>query len=97
MTFAGGEGYTSSGTFTVSGEYTDEALPTDVTCEYRASERKIDGVNTATMLSSTMSVTDTSGKVLASFTGCEGAEINLMPGNYNYCLLYTSPSPRDFG
>ena len=31
-----------------------------------------------------MSVTDTSGKVLASFTGCEGAEINLVPGNYNY-------------
>ena len=84
VTFAGGEGYTKSGTFTVSGEYTDEALPTDVTCEYRASERKIDGVNTATMLSSTMSVTDTSGKVLASFTGCEGAEINLVPGNYNY-------------
>ena len=31
-----------------------------------------------------MSVTDSSGKVLASFTGCEGAEINLLPGTYNY-------------
>ena len=84
VTISGEEGYSDSGSFTVSGEYTDEALPTDVTCEYRASERKIDGVNTATMLSSTMSVTDSSGKVLASFTGCEGAEINLLPGNYNY-------------
>ena len=83
-TISGEEGYSDSGSFTVSGKYTDEALPTDVTCEYRASERKIDGVNTATMLSSTMSVTDSSGKVLASFTGCEGAEINLLPGTYNY-------------
>ena len=84
VTFAGGEGYATSGTFTVTDTYTSEALPTDVTCEYRASERKIDGVNTATMLSSTMSVSDSSGAVLASFTGCEGAEINLEPGTYSY-------------
>ena len=36
------------------------------------------------MLASTMTVTDSSGSVLASFTGCEGAEINLVPGVYNY-------------
>jgi Fe-S oxidoreductase len=84
VTFAGGENYATSGTFTVTDEFTSEALPTDVTCEYRASERKINGVNTATMLASTMTVTDSSGSVLASFTGCEGAEINLVPGVYNY-------------
>ena len=84
VTFAGGDNYATSGTFTVTDELTSEALPTDVTCEYRASERKIDGVNTATMLASTMTVTDSSGSVLASFTGCEGAEINLVPGVYNY-------------
>ena len=84
ITFAGGEGYTSSGTFTVTDELTNDALPTDVTCEYRASERKIDGVNTATMLTSTMSVSDSSGKVITSFTNCEGSEINLQPGTYSY-------------
>ena len=93
VTFAGGEGYVTSGTFTVTDTYTSEALPTDVTCEFRASERKIDGVNTATMLSSTMSVSDSSGSVLTSFTGCEGAEINLEPGTYSYeyTLLASGP------
>ena len=93
VTFAGGEGYVTSGSFTVVDTYTDMALPTDVTCEFRASERKINGVNTATMLSSTMSVSDSSGATITSFTGCEGAEINLEPGTYYYEYSLTASGP----
>jgi Fe-S oxidoreductase len=89
--FYGGDGFEATGTFTV----TDDTIPgglhesingltTDVGCEYRSSERKIDGVNTATMLTSSLTITDSNGKVLSSFSDCVGDEITLAPGVYNY-------------
>ena len=91
--FFGGDGFTASGTFTVTEDTNNfpdghhesvESLTTDVVCEYRSSERKIDGVNTATMLTSSLTVTDANGKVMTSFSDCVGDEITLEPGVYNY-------------
>ncbi|CAI8290159.1 MAG: Anaerobic glycerol-3-phosphate dehydrogenase subunit C [Euryarchaeota archaeon UBA443] len=42
------------------------------------------------MLTSTMSVSDSSGNVITSFTDCEGAEINLEPGTYSYAYTITA-------
>ena len=40
-----------------------------------------------------MSVSDSSGATITSFTGCEGAEINLEPGTYYYEYSLTASGP----
>jgi hypothetical protein len=97
-TFAGGDGFTSSGTFTVtdgSSLFPDghhdsvETLTTDVACEFRSSERKINDISTQTMIATTLTVTDASGATVVSFADCEGATAELQPGTYSYAYEVT--------
>ena len=92
-TFAGGEGWSDSGTFTITEDtalFPDghhesiETLTTDLACEYRSSERKINDVNTATMISTTLTVTDSNGKIIESFENCAGSTVELAVGTYSY-------------
>ena len=91
--FNGGEGWTTAGAFTITEDLNHfpeghhesiETLTTDLACEYRASERKINDIGTVSMLSSTLTVTDNNGKTMTSFDNCEGATIELPVGEYTY-------------
>ena len=92
-TFNGGEGYSVTGTFRVTedtnyfpeGHHESvETLTTDLSCEFRSSERKINGVSTQTMVATTLTVTDANGAQVVSFADCEGATVEMAPGTYNY-------------
>ena len=61
-----------------------EAITTDVVCEYRSSERKINDINTQQMIDVTLTITDTNGNIVSSFTGCEGDTVDLKVGEYFY-------------
>jgi len=98
-TFAGGNGWSDSGTFTVTEDaslFPDghhesiETLTTDLGCEYRSSERKINDVSTVSMVSTTLTVTDSNGKVVESFENCVGSTIELAVGTYSYEYTVTA-------
>ena len=78
-----------SGTMTI----TEEGLETvivDISCEARASERKIDGVNTIDMLTLGLTLSD-GEQVVASNSGCETLEVELDSGTeYNYLFSVIS-------
>ena len=92
-TFAGGEGWETSGEFTITEDSTYfpdghhesvEAIMTDVACEFRSSERKIDGVSTASMITTTLTVRNSAGDAVVSFNNCDGASKELPVGTYSY-------------
>ena len=57
---------------------------TDIACEHRAEERKINDVKTDTMFSSNLIVTDSDGKVISEFSDCVGDSVELEVGTYQY-------------
>jgi len=67
-----------------------ETLTTDLGCEYRSSERKINDVSTVSMVSTTLTVTDSNGKVVESFENCVGSTIELAVGTYSYEYTVTA-------
>tara|TARA_B100000767_G_scaffold10804_1_gene10517 strand:+ start:4991 stop:7819 length:2829 start_codon:yes stop_codon:yes gene_type:complete len=92
-TFNGGEGWVNSGSFTVTEDlalFPDghhesvETLTTDLVCEYRSSERKINDISTVSMITTTLSVTNSNGDVVSSFDNCLGATVELPVGTYDY-------------
>ena len=91
--FSGDAAWVATGSFTITEDSTHfpdghhktvETITTDIACEYRASERKINDLSTGDMLSSTLVVTDSSGKTVSSFTECDGATVELKVGTYDY-------------
>ena len=92
-TFNGGAGWVTAGTFTITEDLSHfpeghhesiEALTTDLSCEYRASERKINDINTASMISSTLVLSNSNGKTITSFDNCAGTTLDLAVGEYAY-------------
>ena len=92
-TFNGGDGFTTTGSFTITEDTTYfpeghpeevSTLTTDLACEFRSSERKINDVSTQDMVATTLTVTDASGKELVSFANCEGATLEMSVGTYDY-------------
>ena len=92
-TFSGDSAWVATGSFTITEDTTlfpdghhktVETITTDIACEYRASERKINELSTADMLSSTFVLTDSSANTVSSFTECEGATVELKVGTYDY-------------
>ena len=91
--FNGGDGFSATGFFTIT-DFTEhaedghpesvETITTDLSCEYRSSERKINDVSTQTMVTTTLTVTDASGKEVVSFADCAGATVELAVGTYDY-------------
>ena len=63
---------------------TIEKFTTDVECEHRAEERKINDVKTDTMFSSNMVITDSRGNVVSQFSNCAGDSLDLPLGTYDY-------------
>jgi hypothetical protein len=61
-----------------------ETLTTDLSCEYFSSERKINDISTASMIATTLTVTDNKGKVVSTFDNCAGATVELPVGTYSY-------------
>ena len=61
-----------------------ETITTDLSCEFRSSERKIDGVSTQSMVSTTLTVKDAAGNEVVSFADCAGATVELTVGKYNF-------------
>jgi len=61
-----------------------EYITTDVACEYRSSERKINDVNTQLMIDATLTIKDDQGAVVTSFSGCTGDTVELTVGEYFY-------------
>jgi hypothetical protein len=96
--FNGGDGWATTGSFTVTEDLNHfpdghhesvETITTDLACEYRASERKINDINTVEMISSTLTLTDSNGKILNSFDDCAGATTELKVGEYSYEYIVT--------
>ena len=95
--FNGGDGFSVDGHFTIT-DFTEhaedghpesvETITTDLSCEYRSSERKINDVSTQSMVATTLMVTDSSGEEVVSFDNCAGATVELAVGTYNYTYAY---------
>lgn len=99
--FAGSQGiFTQSGTMTITEDttafpeghhHTITEIPADFLCSYRVSERLIDGEKALTMVSSSVTVTDSSGDVVVEFEDCAGAEfVYLPPGSYDWDFEVTT-------
>ena len=87
--------WSSSGTFTITEDpalFPDghhesvSKITTDIACEHRAEERKINDVKTETMISSTMTLYNSNNKVVSQFTNCAGDSLDLPVGIYTYEL-----------
>tara|TARA_B100000900_G_C20580550_1_gene717339 strand:- start:247 stop:2364 length:2118 start_codon:yes stop_codon:yes gene_type:complete len=87
--------WSSSGTFTITedpalfpeGHHESVSkITTDIACEHRAEERKINDVKTETMISSTMTLYNSNNKVVSQFTNCAGDSLDLPVGIYTYEL-----------
>ena len=85
--------WSSSGEFTITedpvlfpeGHHESvDKITTDIVCEHRAEERKIDDVKTETMISSKMTVYDSNNKIVSEFTNCAGDSLELPVGTYTY-------------
>ena len=61
-----------------------DKIATDIVCEHRAEERKINDVKTETMISSTMVVYDSNNNIVSEFTNCAGDSLELSVGSYTY-------------
>ena len=59
-------------------------ITTDIACEHRAEERKINDVKTDSMISSTLTITSADGNVVADFNDCAGTSVDLPVGTYQY-------------
>ncbi|DAC27670.1 MAG TPA: 4Fe-4S dicluster domain-containing protein, partial [Candidatus Poseidoniales archaeon] len=68
-------------------------ITTDIACEHRAEERKINDVKTDSMISSTLTVTNADGKVVADFNDCAGTSVDLAVGTYHYDFDVTITGP----
>ena len=61
-----------------------DTIITDISCEYRSSERKINGINTQTLVDAELTIKDEAGKTISSFSQCEGDSLSLEVGTYYY-------------
>ena len=87
------DSWTSTGSFTVTEDpfYFPEGhhesiskITTDIACEHRAEERKINDVKTESMISSTMVVYNSNNKIVSQFSNCAGDSLELAVGTYTY-------------
>ena len=87
------DSWTSTGNFTVTEDpfYFPEGhhesiskITTDIACEHRAEERKINDVKTESMISSTMVVYNSNNKIVSQFSNCAGDSLELAVGTYTY-------------
>jgi Fe-S oxidoreductase len=85
--------WSSSGTFTITedpvhfpeGHHESvDKITTDIVCEHRAEERKINDVKTETMISSKMTVYNSNNNIVSEFTNCAGDSPELPVGTYTY-------------
>ena len=85
--------WSSSGEFTITedpvhfpeGHHESvDKITTDIACEHRAEERKINDVKTETMISSKMTVYNSDNKIVSEFTNCAGDSLELPVGTYTY-------------
>ena len=88
-----GSTWSSSGKFTITedpvlfpeGHHESvDKITTDIACEHRAEERKINDVKTETMISSTMTVYNSNNNVVSQFSNCAGDSLELPVGTYTY-------------
>jgi Fe-S oxidoreductase len=59
-------------------------ITTDIACEHRAEERKINDVKTDSMISSNLIITNADGDVVADINDCVGTSVDLPVGTYQY-------------
>jgi Fe-S oxidoreductase len=85
--------WSSSGTFTITedpvhfpeGHHESvDKITTDIVCEHRAEERKINDVKTETMISSKMTIYNSNNNIVSEFTNCAGDSLELPVGTYTY-------------
>ena len=85
--------WSSSGTFTITedpvhfpeGHHESvDKIATDIVCEHRAEERKINDVKTETMISSKMTIYNSNNNIVSEFTNCAGDSLELPVGTYTY-------------
>ena len=81
--------HTATMSFTIDDTWLDSVI-TDISCEYRASERKVDGVLTTSLVEAGLMVRDSSGNLVAEAAGCESLVTELAPGTYT--AIYTQTS-----
>ena len=85
--------WSSSGTFNITedpvhfpeGHHESvDKITTDIVCEHRAEERKINDVKTETMISSKMTIYNSNNNIVSEFTNCAGDSLELPVGTYTY-------------
>ena len=96
------DAWSSSGSFTITedpvlfpeGHHESVSkITTDIACEHRAAERKINDVKTETMISSVMTVRNSNNEVVSEFTNCAGDSLELPVGTYTYQMDVTITGP----
>jgi len=95
-TYSGIEGVHSSGTMVIDDTHHPkgfEEVPVELSCEHRASERKIAGEKTMNMISSNLVLKDSSGVTISSFNDCEGDSKALSAGTYHWTFDVESAAP----
>ncbi len=75
--------------FTIDDTWLTAAI-TDISCEYRASERKVDGILTTSLVSASLSITDNSGNEVIKTTACDSLTTELAVGTYTATYSQTS-------
>ena len=96
------DAWSSSGSFTITedpvlfpeGHHESVSkITTDIACEHRAAERKINDVKTETMISSVMTVRNSNNEVVSEFTNCAGDSLELPVGTYTYQMDVSITGP----
>ena len=89
-TYSGDDAVWASGNFVITDDYwpadsTFKTVPVDATCSHRASEVMLEGSGTSSMITSGLTVSNSAGKEVISFSDCAGASgIELTAGVYTY-------------
>ena len=89
-TYSGDETVWASGSFVITDDFwpadsTFKTVPVDATCSHRASEVMLEGSGTSSMITSGLTVSNSAGKEVISFSDCAGASgIELTAGVYTY-------------
>lgn len=88
--FTGTSGTSLSGTMTIESTYGLDTYVVDLACDYRASERKIDGVSTADFMTASLSLVNSAGTQVTSIAGCAATTIEIPAGDYDWAFSVTS-------
>ncbi|MBT3970984.1 MAG: 4Fe-4S dicluster domain-containing protein [Euryarchaeota archaeon] len=88
--FSGNSGTSLSGTIAIEGTYEQESYVVDLACDYRASERKIDGIATSSFMIASLVLTNSGGNEVANINGCAASTIDLPSGDYDWTFSVAS-------